>query len=106
MCTAKTYKKILDFLNSLKLKPKHMKTYMAHFRRNAYTQIAPDIIKKEQVRMEELMTKNIIQQVYMNKNMDNLWMIFKIDNEEILREVIQTLPMSKDLYFETSELMS
>ncbi len=79
---------------------------MVHFRRNAYTQISPDIIKKEQVRMGELMTKNIIQQVYMNKNMDNLWMIFKIDNEETLREIIQTLPMSKDLYFETSELMS
>ena len=83
-----------------------MKTYMVHFRRNAFTQISPDIIKKEQVRMEELMTKNIIQQVYMNKNMDNLWMVFKIDNEEILRKVIQTLPMCKDLYFETSELMS
>ena len=83
-----------------------MKNYMVHFRRNAYTKISPDIIKKEQVRMGELMTKNIIQQVYMNKNMDNLWMIFKIDNEEILREVIQTLPMCKDLYFETSELMS
>jgi len=79
---------------------------MVHFRRNTYTQISPDIIKKEQVRMGELMTKNIIQQVYMNKNMDNLWMIFKIDNEELLREIIQTLPMSKDLYFETSELMS
>ena len=48
--------------------------------------------------MGELMTKNIIQQVYMNKTMDNLWMVFKIDNEEILREIIQTLPMSKDLY--------
>ncbi len=83
-----------------------MKTYMVHFRRNAFTQISPDIIKKEQVRMGELMTKNIIHQVYMNKNMDNLWMIFKIDNEEILRKVIQTLPMCKDLYFETSELMS
>lgn len=83
-----------------------MKNYMVHFRRNTYTQISPDIIKKEQVRMGELMTKNIIQQVYMNKNMDNLWMIFKIDNEELLREIIQTLPMSKDLYFETSELMS
>ena len=79
---------------------------MVHFRRNTYTQISPDIIKKEQARMVELMTKNIIQQVYMNKNMDNLWMIFKIDNEELLREIIQTLPMSKDLYFETSELMS
>ena len=79
---------------------------MVHFRRNTYTQISPDIIKKEQVRMGELMTKNIIQQVYMSKNMDNLWMIFKIDNEELLREIIQTLPMSKDLYFETSELMS
>ena len=79
---------------------------MVHFRRNTYTQISPDIIKKEQARIGELMTKNIIQQVYMNKNMDNLWMIFKIDNEELLREIIQTLPMSKDLYFETSELMS
>ena len=78
---------------------------MVHFRRNAYTQISPDIIKKEQIRMGELMTKNIIQQVYMNKNMDNLWMDFKIDNEEILRDIIQTLPMCKDLYFETNELM-
>ena len=82
-----------------------MNTYMVHFRRNAFTKISPDIIKKEQVRMGELMKQNIIQQVYMNKNMDNLWMVFKIDNEEILREVIQTLPMSKDLYFETNELM-
>lgn len=105
MCTAKTYKKILDFLNSLKLKPKHMKTYMAHFRRNAFTQISPDIIKKEQVIMGELMTKNIIQQVYMNKTLDNLWMVFKIENEEVLREIIQTLPMCKDLYFETNELL-
>ncbi len=78
---------------------------MVHFRRNAFTKISPDIIKKEQVRMGELMKQNIIQQVYMNKNMDNLWMVFKIDNEEILREVIQTLPMSKDLYFDTNELM-
>ncbi len=82
-----------------------MNTYMVHFRRNAFTKISPDIIKKEQVRMGELMKQNIIQQVYMNKNMDNLWMVFKIDNEEILREVIQTLPMSKDLYFDTNELM-
>ena len=82
-----------------------MKTYMVHFRRNAYTQISPDVIKKEQERMGELMRENIIQQVYMNKNMDNLWMVFKIDNEEILREIIQTLPMCKDLYFETNELM-
>ena len=82
-----------------------MNTYMVHFRRNAFTKISPDIIKKEQVRIGELMKQNIIQQVYMNKNMDNLWMVFKIDNEEILREVIQTLPMSKDLYFDTNELM-
>ena len=82
-----------------------MKTYMVHFRRNAYTQISPDVIKKEQERMGELMRENIIQQVYMNKKMDNLWMVFKIDNEEILREIIQTLPMCKDLYFETNELM-
>ena len=82
-----------------------MKTYMVHFRRNAYTQISPDVIKKEQERMGELMRENIIQQVYMNKNMDNLWMVFKIDNEEILREIIRTLPMCKDLYFETNELM-
>lgn len=82
-----------------------MKTYMVHFRRNAFTQISPDIIKKEQVIMGELMTKNIIQQVYMNKNLDNLWMVFKIENEEALREIIQTLPMCKDLYFETNELL-
>ena len=82
-----------------------MKTYMVHFRRNAYTQISPDVIKKEQERMGELMRENIIQQVYMNKNMDNLWMVFKIDNEEIIREIIQTLPMCKDLYFEANELM-
>ena len=82
-----------------------MKTYMVHFRRNAYTQISPDVIKKEQERMGELMRENIIQQVYMNKNMDNLWMVFKIDNEEIIREIIQTLPMCKDLYFGTNELM-
>ena len=68
-----------------------MKTYMVHFRRNAYTQISPDVIKKEQERMGELMRENIIQQVYMNKNMDNLWMVFKIDNEEIIREIIQTV---------------
>jgi len=78
---------------------------MVHFRRNAYTKISPDIIKKEQERMGELMRENIILQVYMNKIMDNLWMVFKIDNEEILREIIQTLPMCKDLYFETNELM-
>lgn len=82
-----------------------MKTYMVHFRRNAFTQIPPDIIKKEQVIMGELMTKNIIQQVYMNKTLDNLWMVFKIENEEVLREIIQTLPMCKDLYFETNELL-
>ena len=76
-----------------------MKTYMVHFRRNAFTQISPDIIKKEQVRMGELMTKNIIHQVYMNKNMDNLWMVFKIDNEEILREIIQTLAYVQRLVF-------
>ena len=51
------------------------------------------------------MRENIIQQVYMNKIMDNLWMVFKIDNQEILREIIQTLPMCKDLYFEANELM-
>ena len=55
--------------------------------------------------MEELMKENIIQQVYMNKKMDNLWMIFTIENEDQLRRIIHTLPMSKDLYFETSELM-
>jgi muconolactone delta-isomerase len=83
-----------------------MKTCMVHFRRNTYTKISPNIIKKEQERMGELMRENIIQQVYMNKTMGNLWMVFKIENEEILREIIQTLPMCKDLYYETNELMA
>ena len=78
---------------------------MVHFRRSTYTQISPNIIKKEQERMGELMRENIIQQVYMNKTMDNLWMVFKIDNEDILGEIIQTLPMCKNLYFEKNELM-
>ena len=42
----------------------------------------------------------------MNKTMGNLWMVFKIENEEILREIIQTLPKCKDLYYETNELMA
>jgi len=82
-----------------------MKTYMVHFRRNTYSQVSPEIIRKEQERMSDLMRENIIQQVYMSKTMDNLWMVFRINNEGELREIVQTLPMCKDLYFETSELM-
>lgn len=83
-----------------------MKTYMVHFRRNTYSQVSPEIIRQEQERMSVLMRENIIQQVYMNKTMDNLWMVFKIPNEELLREIIRTLPMCKDLYFESNELMA
>ena len=83
-----------------------MKTYMVHFRRNTYSQVSPEIIRQEQERMSVLMRENIIQQVYMNKTMDNLWMVFKTPNEELLREIIRTLPMCKDLYFESNELMA
>ena len=82
-----------------------MKNYMVHFRRNTYSPISQEIIMAEQQRMSDLMRENIIQNVFMSKTMDNLWMVFRIDNEEELREIIQTLPMCKDLYFETKELM-
>jgi len=79
---------------------------MVHFRRNTYAQVAPEVIRQEQERMADLMRENIIQQVYMSKTMDNLWMVFRINNEEELREIVKTLPMCKDLYMEISELMS
>ena len=83
-----------------------MKNYMVHFRRNTYTQVSPEVIRQEQERMADLMRENIIQHVYMSKPMDNLWMVFRINNEEELREIVKTLPMCKDLYMEISELLS
>ena len=82
-----------------------MKNYIVHFRRNAFLSVKEDVIKQEQQRLAELMHENILQQVYMSKNMDNLWMTFKIEHEEELREIIKTLPMCKDLYFEIHELL-
>jgi len=65
-----------------------MKNYMVHFRRSNYSQVSPETIKQEQQRMADLMRENIIQQVHMSKGMENLWMIFKINNEEELREIV------------------
>lgn len=80
-------------------------TYMVHFRRNAFLHTDQDKIQREQVRLAELMRENVLQQVYMNKTMENLWMVFRVDSMEILKDIISTLPMCRELYFEISELI-
>lgn len=82
-----------------------MKNYMVHFRRNTYLQVSAEAIKSEQMRVAELMTANIMQQIFLSKAMDHLWMTFRTENEDELRKIIKTLPMSKDLYFEVNEIM-
>lgn len=82
-----------------------MNNYLVHFRRNAFLQTPAEIIQQEQQRMADLMRENILQNVFMSKNMDNLWMVFQIENEEELREIIKTLPMCRDLYFEINEIL-
>jgi hypothetical protein len=41
----------------------------------------------------------------MNKQMDQLWMEIHTDNEHDLMEIISTLPMSKDLFFEVHSIL-
>jgi len=83
-----------------------MKQYMVHFRRSALAKIDPEIVKAEQQRMAALMQEKVILQVYMSKQMDNLWMIFRVNDTQMLVEIIKTLPMSRDLYFESKEILA
>ncbi len=82
-----------------------MKNYMVHFRRGMFEKADPVVIQNEQARMGELMRDNILKQVYMNKTADNLYMIFSVESEDRLKDIIKTLPMSSNLFFEYEELM-
>ena len=65
----------------------------------------PDVLMKEQERISDLMREHIVVNVKMNKAMDNIWMEFHIDSAEALKDVVKTLPMCKNLYFEYWEIV-
>jgi hypothetical protein len=79
--------------------------YLVHFRRNTHRPVNPAALQQEQQRTAILMRDNILKQIYMNKQMDQLWMEIHTENEHDLMEIISTLPMSKELFFEVHSIL-
>ena len=79
---------------------------MVHFMRSTLVSPNEEAIKLEQVRVAELMNQNIIENLHMSSKMDHLWMIMKADDQERIVDIIKTLPMSKEFYFDIEPLLN
>lgn len=81
------------------------KKFFVHFKRNAIMTFTADVLMREQQRISDLMREQIVVNVKMNKAMDNIWLEFRLDREEDLNEIIKTLPMCQNLYYECWEIV-
>jgi hypothetical protein len=67
--------------------------------------VSPDILRLEQQRMSDLMRDQILINLKMSKLMDNIWLEIQTRSKEELMEIIKTLPMCKNLYFEVYDII-
>lgn len=81
------------------------KKFLVHFKRNEIMTFTAEILMKEQQRISELMREHVVTNVKMNKAMDNIWLEFQMDREEELNEIVKTLPMCQNLYYEYWEII-
>lgn len=81
------------------------KKYFVHFKRNAIMTFQPDVLRREQQRISDLMRDGIVTNVKMNRSMDNIWLEFRLDREEELSDLIKSLPMCQNLYYEYWEVV-
>jgi hypothetical protein len=81
------------------------KKYLVHFKRNDIMVFTPDILRREQERLQDLMREQILIRVNMSRTMDNIWLEFHINSREELVEIVKTLPMCKNLFFEIFEII-
>lgn len=82
-----------------------MNKYIVHFQRSPILNVSPDILRLEQQRMSDLMRDQILINLKMSKLMDNIWLEIQTRSKEELIEIIKTLPMCKNLYFEIYDII-
>lgn len=75
-----------------------------------YTKTTPIISDKEkmrteQLRFQDLMREQLLERVYMADDKQSIWLIFDVENREILEELIETLPLCSKLNPEISPLL-
>ena len=82
-----------------------MNKYIVHFQRSVIMSVSPDILRLEQQRMSDLMRDQILINLKMSKQMDNIWLEIQTRTKEELLDIIKTLPMCKNLYFEIYDII-
>ncbi len=82
-----------------------MNKYIVHFQRSPIMNVSPDILRLEQQRMSDLMRDQILINLKMSKLMDNIWLEIQTSTKEELIDIIKTLPMCKNLYFEIYDII-
>lgn len=82
-----------------------MNKYIVHFQRSPLINVSPDILRMEQQRMSDLMRDQILINLKMSKTMDNIWLEIQTRTREELTEIIKSLPMCKNLYFEVYDII-
>lgn len=82
-----------------------MNKYIVHFQRSPIMDISPDILRMEQQRMSDLMRDQILINLKMSKKMDNIWLEIQTRTLEELMEIIKSLPMCKNLYFQVYDII-
>lgn len=81
------------------------KKFFVHFKRNEIMTFTADILMKEQQRISELMREHVVTNVKMSRTMDNIWMEFSLLQKDELNDIIKTLPMCSNLYYEYWEIV-
>lgn len=81
------------------------KKFFVHFKRNPIMTFSADILMKEQQRISELMREHVVTNVKMNRAMDNIWLEFQLLQEDELNDIVKTLPMCSNLYYEYWEIV-
>jgi hypothetical protein len=67
--------------------------------------VSPDVLRLEQQRMSDLMRDQILINLKMSKKMDNIWLEIQTTSVEELMNIIKSLPMCKDLYFQVYDII-
>lgn len=83
----------------------HKKKFFVHFKRNPIMTFSADILMKEQQRISELMREHVVTNVKMNRAMDNIWLEFQLLQEDELNDIVKTLPMCSNLFYEYWEIV-
>ena len=82
------------------------KYFMVYFNRTkASISDNSALVDEEKRRFQDLMRENIIQRVFMKENKSKIWLVIKADSEEVVKEIINTLPYCKKMEFEINPLM-